>query len=132
MARTTDTKHGSHGDSAMAIWAVHKIRVTVFCSFYSNRYRNCCLMLFGCTPQTHEKPWSKMTYNAFKMLGLIPEVRSLGLRSTVTSHNTRYSPLEPGRAGAGGWLGMSLLSVAGWRGDGEMWSDELSGHWPRY
>ena len=45
-----------------------------------------------------------MTYNAFKMLGLIPEVRSLGLRSTVTSHNTRYSPLEPGRAGAGGWL----------------------------
>ena len=42
---------------------------------------------------------------------LIPVVRSLGLRSTVTSHNTRYSPLEPGRAGAGGWLGMSLLCL---------------------
>ena len=45
------------------------------------------------------------------MLGLITEVRSLGLRSTVPSHNTRYSPLEPGRAGAGGWLGMSLLCL---------------------
>ena len=118
------------GATATQRWQykIRKIRVTVFCQ--GTKIAVSCFL--GIPPQTDEKTWSKMTYNAFKMLGLIPEVRSLGLRSTVTSHNTRYSPLEPGRAGAGGWLGMSLLSVAGWRGDGEMWSDELSGHWPRY